>query len=94
MEAKPAGTLQVGQKELGTFQALPELAVNPALFVLQTAPITEGLITINVDKKVQAWLAKSWSISSDFKTWTFKLQEGVQFHKGYGEMTAEDVIYS
>lgn len=94
MVAKPAGTLSVAQKELGTFQAHPELAVNPALFVLQTAPITEGLITINIDKQVQAWLAQSWSISADFKTWTFKLQQGVQFHKGYGEMTAEDVIWS
>ncbi len=92
--AKPAGTIQVGQKELGTFQAHPQLAVNPALFVLQTAPITEGLITINLDKQVQAWLAQSWDISADFKTWTFKLQQGVQFHKGYGEMTAEDVIWS
>ncbi len=92
--AKPVGTLEVAQKELGTFQALPELAVNPALFVLQTAPITEGLITINLNKEVQAWLAKSWTISADFTTWTFKLQEGVQFHKGYGEMTSEDVIWS
>jgi len=39
-------------------------------------------------------LAKSWSISSDFRTWTWKFQKGVQFHKGYGEMTAEDVLYS
>ena len=39
-------------------------------------------------------LAESWSISSDFMTWSWKFQEGVQFHKGYGEMTAEDVLYS
>ena len=32
--------------------------------------------------------------SDDAKTWTFKLREGVQFHKGYGEMTSEDVVYS
>ena len=39
-------------------------------------------------------LAKSWSISDDFLTWTWHLQEDVQFHKGYGEMTVEDVLYS
>ena len=39
-------------------------------------------------------MAESWSISDDFKTWTFKLTKGVQFQKGYGEMTAEDVVYS
>ncbi|MDY6964230.1 MAG: ABC transporter substrate-binding protein, partial [Pseudomonadota bacterium] len=38
-------------------------------------------------------LATSWE-TSDNKTWTFKLREGVQFQKGYGEMTAADVIYS
>jgi len=70
------------------------LAVNPALFVQQTAPVSEGLVTINIDKQVEGSLAESWSISEDFRTWTFKLRQGVQFHKGYGEMTAADVIYS
>ncbi|GIT13351.1 MAG: hypothetical protein CM1200mP35_01710 [Chloroflexota bacterium] len=39
-------------------------------------------------------LAKSWEVSDDGLIWTFHLNEGVQFHKGYGEMTAEDVIWS
>lgn len=39
-------------------------------------------------------LAVSWENSDDFKVWTFKLREGVQFHQGYGEMTAEDVKFS
>jgi peptide/nickel transport system substrate-binding protein len=39
-------------------------------------------------------LATSWSSSPDAKTWTIQLREGVQFHKGYGEMTSEDVKYT
>ncbi len=39
-------------------------------------------------------LATSWSSSEDAKTWTFQLREGVQFHKGYGEMTSEDVKFT
>ena len=39
-------------------------------------------------------LAKSWSMSPDARTWTFQLREGVQFHKGYGECTSEDVAFS
>jgi peptide/nickel transport system substrate-binding protein len=39
-------------------------------------------------------LAESWTSSDDSKTWTFTLRQGVQFHKGYGEMTAEDVVHS
>ena len=39
-------------------------------------------------------MAKSWSQSDDGLVWTFNLEEGVQFHKGYGEMTADDVIFT
>ena len=39
-------------------------------------------------------LATSWDSSPDAKTWTFKLREGVQFHRGYGELTSEDVLFT
>jgi peptide/nickel transport system substrate-binding protein len=39
-------------------------------------------------------LAESWEGSSDGLRWQFKLKQGIPFHKGYGEVTAEDVKYS
>ena len=39
-------------------------------------------------------LAESWAMSDDGTEWTFKLRKGVQFHQGFGEMTAEDVKFS
>ena len=39
-------------------------------------------------------LAVSWEHSPDFTEWTFKLREGVEFHFGYGEFTAADVVHS
>lgn len=39
-------------------------------------------------------LAESYTVSDDGMTYTIKLREGVQFQGGYGEMTAEDVVYS
>ena len=39
-------------------------------------------------------LAASWEISDNFLEWTWHFQENVEFHKGYGKMTAEDVLYS
>jgi ABC-type transport system substrate-binding protein len=92
--SEPAGTLNVGQKEIGSYDGHPKLVVNPALFVSQTIPLGEGLWYPDIDREVQPWLLESWSISDDFTTWTFNLRQGVQFHKGYGEITAEDVAWS
>ena len=91
---QPTGTLSVGQKELGPFTGHPRLAVNPQIFVQGTAPVGESLLTVNSDLEPVGMLAKSWEVSEDALTWTFYLNEGVQFHKGYGELTADDVIWS
>jgi peptide/nickel transport system substrate-binding protein len=42
----------------------------------------------------QPGLATEWEMSEDGMTWTFQIREGVQFHNGWGELTAEDVQYS
>ena len=71
----------------------PALTGNPQIFVLQTAPIGESLLTVSSNLETIPMLAQSWEVSEDGSTWTFHLNKGVQFHKGYGEMTAEDVIW-
>lgn len=45
-------------------------------------------------KGLEPDLAESWEQSPDGRTWTFRLRRGVQFHAGYGEMTADDVVFS
>ena len=37
-------------------------------------------------------LAESWDVSDDFRSWTFHLRQGVQFHDDWGEFTAQDVV--
>ncbi|GGA43252.1 ABC transporter substrate-binding protein [Pelagibacterium lentulum] len=39
-------------------------------------------------------LAESWESSDDARTWTYHLRRGVEFHGGYGEMTAADVLFT
>jgi len=39
-------------------------------------------------------LAESWQASDDKLVWTFKLRHGVQWQHDYGEVTAEDVVFS
>lgn len=39
-------------------------------------------------------LAESFEMNEDGTEWTFRIREGVQFHHGYGELTARDVKFS
>jgi peptide/nickel transport system substrate-binding protein len=39
-------------------------------------------------------LAQRWRGSDDGLRWDFELKKGIQFHRGYGEMTADDVKFS
>ena len=51
--------------------------------------------TMNPDAAlIEGDLAESWKSSPDGKQWTFNLRKGVQCHHGYGEFTADDVVYS
>lgn len=43
---------------------------------------------------LENWLALTWEPSEDLLSYHFTLHEGVLFHGGHGEMTAEDVKYS
>ena len=62
---------------------------------LQYDPFLETLL--EVDAKTGEFtprLAEKWQASPDMKEWTFWLRKGVQFHYGFGEFTAKDVVHS
>ena len=93
--AKPSGTLSVGQKELGPYKGNPKLIGNPQIFLNSAIPITETLGMYNFDNgQVGPMLAESWDVSPDGQIWTYHLRDDVEFHKGFGQMTVEDVIFS
>ena len=53
--------------------------------------IYEGLVCFDEGFNPMPQLAESWAINEDGTEYTFKLRQGVQFQKGYGEMKAQDV---
>ncbi|MGH2393473.1 MAG: ABC transporter substrate-binding protein, partial [Candidatus Limnocylindria bacterium] len=62
---------------------------------LQYDPFLETLL--EVDPKTAEYvprLAERWSHSPDYREWTFYLRKGVQFHNGFGEFTARDVVHT
>src|SRR5579875_2783339 len=96
MAQKP-GVLRVGlsARDLGVLH--PHIATSAAdtpiiscIFsgLLSFTPPNVSLDTLAPD------LAESWSASADRTTYTFHLRKGVKWHKGYGEVTAEDVKFS
>lgn len=57
--------------------------------------IHEGLVQYKSGTtEIEPCLATDWDVSADKLTITFNLREDVQFHHDYGEMTADDVVFS
>lgn len=57
--------------------------------------IFEGLLRYKLGSlELEPALATSWKRSDDGLTYKFSLRQGVQFHEGYGELKAKDVVYS
>lgn len=60
----------------------PTVAAPVAIGQVTWQNIFEGLVTIDRNGKIQPQLARSWEISPDGLTYTFKMAEGVKFHDG------------
>jgi peptide/nickel transport system substrate-binding protein len=44
--------------------------------------------------EIEPDLAEAWEHSADRRDWLFRLRPGVAFHRGFGPVTAEDVVFS
>ncbi len=58
-------------------------------------PMWENLTTISPETGVSVilpQLAREWDVSPDASEYTFRLQEGVELHHGWGEFTVKDVV--
>lgn len=60
----------------------PTVAAPVAIREVTWVNLYEGLVRIDRNGRVQPLLAKSWEVSPDGLTYTFRLQEGVKFHDG------------
>lgn len=55
--------------------------------------VVEYLTFTDVDGVTKPYLAESWDVTDDLKTWTFKLRPGVKWHNG-DPLTADQVIWN
>ncbi len=94
---EPSGILTVAVEDVGTPLYTNFTMSWPHNTYAESTGILEGLTRIALDNWTQEnMLADGWEISNQGETFFLdvKLKEGVQFHKGYGEMTADDVVWS
>jgi ABC-type transport system substrate-binding protein len=54
----------------------------------------DTLVQWSSDDKAVAGVAESWELAPDLSKFTWHIRKGIQFHKGYGELTAQDVAFS
>ena len=96
--AQPKTTLNVGMAAQDIGQLDPHFAVStidrvPAALDVQRP----GAVRAGQHRSRRRWSRtspRSWEATEDGKTWTFHLRHGVQFHGGFGELTADDVVFS
>jgi ABC-type transport system substrate-binding protein len=92
-QEEPYGMLDVAFPELGTYQNHPAMVSFPQAS-MQMLAAADGMVGRGLDWEFYGKTATSWEISPDQLTWTFHIREGVQFHDDWGELTAEDWVYS
>src|SRR5579883_2253040 len=68
-----------------------EFGIRQIYSVLVSPP--DGTTRIRADQ-LQGEMAEKWEMSPDGRTWTFHLKHGVQWHKGFGEVTSDDVAFT
>ena len=62
---------------------------------VQFEPMLETLLAKHVENGlIVPRLAVSWDTDATMQNWTFKLRKGVEFHDGWGEFTAKDVMHT
>jgi len=58
------------------------------------ASVTEKLFMTDSGGNAVGLVAESWDLATDLSKLTITLKQGVEFHQGFGELTAADVAWS
>ncbi len=88
---KQGGTLRVGMADGATSDSW-DPAVTNTRYMIHMNHVNRNMLTeITADNKLGPELAKSWEASDDAVTWSFELEQGVEFHDGKS-FGSEDVV--
>ena len=98
--AGPTGTLNVGVALITPPNFLPSKIPWPGNLNIISWGVGEGLVRSDyaepplIGPLNDTGIAPTWEVASDQSKITFNIREGVEFHDGWGELTAHDVAHS
>ena len=87
------GTFDVAFQQTITFGNGYTLRSGPEIGFGATAS-GEPLLKLTIDNEIAPQLITEWSVDDSLAVWTFKLRQDVEFHRGWGNMTSDDVIFT
>ncbi|MFW6195596.1 MAG: ABC transporter substrate-binding protein [Chloroflexota bacterium] len=90
----PSGTLVAALESVGVPIGTPELCVPNCANEKYFYSAWDTLLQWTADDEVGPGVAESWELADDLSSFTWHIREGIEFHKGWGELTAEDVAFS
>ncbi len=88
---KPEGTFTFGVSSLQTEGFVPWITFLSDYLVY--GPVYDYIALESPTGENIPCVAESWEFSEDYTDLTIHVREGIQFHDGWGELTAEDVKY-
>jgi ABC-type transport system substrate-binding protein len=91
----PSGTIRVARADVGVPVGLPAQCPPSCEVEKWTMGAYEMLLrAVGTDYQLQGSVAESWKLTEDASAYIWTIRKGVKFHKGWGEVTAEDVAWS
>lgn len=89
-----SGTLVAALSTVGSPIGTPELCVPTCANEQYFYSAWDTLLEWTAEGVVAPGVAESWELASDISKFTWNIRPGIQFHQGWGEVTADDVAFS
>ncbi|MCH8114077.1 MAG: NAD-binding protein, partial [Chloroflexi bacterium] len=90
----PSGSIVAALEDVGVPIGTPGLCVPGCANEKYFFSAFDTLVHWTADDKVAGGVAESWVLAPDLSKFTWNIRKGIQFHKGWGELTAKDVAFS
>lgn len=90
----PSGKLTAALQSVGVPIGTPGLCVPGCANEKYFFSAFDTLVQWTAGKEAGPGVAESWVLAPDLSKFTWNIRKGIQFHKGWGELTAKDVAFS